>query len=99
VSSDERFTVLPGILPPDELEAALADGDAVVIMKVGRHLDDVAAAVRAAGRSRGAVYVERASFPDEHIASIDDVAGATAPYFSLVLVPGMRMAASPPVGA
>jgi precorrin-2 C20-methyltransferase/precorrin-3B C17-methyltransferase len=99
VSSDERFTVLPGVLPPDELEAALADGDAVVIMKVGRHLDDVAAAVRAAGRSRGAVYVERASFPDERIASIDEVAGATAPYFSLVLVPGMRMAASSTVSA
>jgi precorrin-2 methylase len=68
-------------------------------MKVGRHLDDVAAAVRAAGRSRGAVYVERASLPDARIASIDEVAGTVAPYFSLVLVPGMRIGAATPASA
>lgn len=99
VSSNERFTVLPGILPPDELAEALAGSDAVVIMKVGRHLDDVVAAVRTAGRAEGAIYVERASFPDERIASIEAVAGTDAPYFSLVLVPGARMAPTTPVPA
>lgn len=94
VSSDERFTVLPGILPPDELEAALAGDDAVVVMKVGRHLDDVTAALRAAGRADGAVYVERASLPDERVAPIADMADIDAPYFSLVLVPGSRLSAS-----
>lgn len=99
VSSDERFTVLPGILPPAELEAALAGDDAVVVMKVGRNLDAVTAALRATGRAGGAVYVERASFPEQRVVPITDVDGVDAPYFSVVLVPGQRMAAVAPVPA
>lgn len=101
-SSDERFVVLPGILPAAELERTLAGGDAAVIMKVGRHLGAVAAALRAAGRCDDAVYVERASLPDQRVASVDEVAADDAPYFSLVLVPGTRtgeMAATRPVRA
>ena len=96
VSSDERLTVLAGTLPADELQRALASGDAVVVMKLGRHLDKVTGALRAAGRAEGAVYVERASFPEQRIARVDQVDGARAPYFSLVLVPGSRLTASPP---
>lgn len=99
VSSDERLTVLPGILPPAELEQALAGGDAVVIMKVGRHLDTVMAALNAAGRADGAVYVERASFPDQRVAPVAELEDVAAPYFSLVLVPGARMSAAAPVPA
>jgi precorrin-2 C20-methyltransferase/precorrin-3B C17-methyltransferase len=91
VSSGERFTVLPGILPPAELAAALAGDDAVVIMKVGRHLDTVVDALRAADRTAEAVYVERASLPEQRVAPVTEVAGE-APYFSLVLVPGAGLA-------
>lgn len=99
VSSDERFTVLPGILPPDELADAMSGDDAVVIMKVGRNLPAVADAVRAAGRDDHAIYVERASFPDERVAALAGLDHADAPYFSLVLVPGRKMAAVPAVPA
>lgn len=94
VSSDERFTVLPGILPPDQLADALAGDDAVVIMKVGRNLPSVLAALRAAGRADHAVYVERASLPDERVEPVAAADGIDAPYFSLVLVPGTRLSAS-----
>lgn len=87
VSSAERLTVLPGILPFDDLKAALAGEQAAVIMKVGRHLDDVRTALDAVDRSDQAVYVERASCPDERIVPLAD-ASVDAPYFSLVLVPG-----------
>jgi precorrin-2 C(20)-methyltransferase len=93
-SSDEQFTVLPGILPPDELTDALRRGDAVVIMKVGRNLPAVTDALRAAGRDEDAVYVERASLPEECVLPIADVGGRDAPYFSIVLVPGRRMAST-----
>jgi precorrin-2 C20-methyltransferase/precorrin-3B C17-methyltransferase len=94
VSSDERVTVLPGILPPDELAAALSGDGAVVIMKVGRHLDAVRRALDLAGRSDAAVYVERASFPDERIAPLAEFDGP-APYFSLIFVPGDRLGFRP----
>ncbi len=35
---DDVFTVLPATLPEDELARRLGDGDAAVVMKVGRHL-------------------------------------------------------------
>ena len=35
---DDVFTVLPGTLPEYELERRLADTDAAVVMKIGRHL-------------------------------------------------------------
>ncbi|MFV0523343.1 MAG: precorrin-2 C(20)-methyltransferase [Acidimicrobiales bacterium] len=97
VSSDEQFTVLPGILPPDELTDALRNGDAAVIMKVGRNLPAVTEALRAARRDEDAVYVERASLPAECVLPIADADGRDAPYFSIVLVPGRRMAATPAV--
>lgn len=93
VSSDERFTVLPAILPADELADELSSGNAVVIMKVGRNLPSVIDALGAAGRADGAVYVERASFPDERVVAIGEADGIDAPYFSLVLVPGARLSA------
>src|SRR6185312_6216939 len=38
---DDVFTVLPGTLPEYELERRLADTDAAVVMKIGRHLAKV----------------------------------------------------------
>ncbi|MCX7619282.1 MAG: precorrin-2 C(20)-methyltransferase [Acidimicrobiales bacterium] len=92
-TSEERFTVLPGILPHGELVETLRSGDAVVIMKVGRHLPAITEALRAAGRELEAVYVERASFPEQRVLPITDHDGSDAPYFSLVLVPGRRLVA------
>ena len=88
VSLNEVLTVLPGVMPIDDLKAALAGVDAAVIMKVGRHLDDVRSAVESAGLDRQAVYVERASCPDEQVLPLAATAEVRAPYFSLVLVPG-----------
>jgi precorrin-2 C(20)-methyltransferase len=93
VSSDETLTVLSGVLPAKQLEDRLAVADAAVVLKVGRHLDDVRAAARAAGLDDQGVYVERASCDDERVVALVDTVGITAPYFSLVLIPGNRVAA------
>jgi precorrin-2/cobalt-factor-2 C20-methyltransferase len=87
----ETLTVLPGVLPQDELAATLAGADAAVVMKVGRHLDDVRRALVAAGRAGEAIYVERASCTEERILPVDETDGIDAPYFSLVLVPGRAL--------
>lgn len=92
VSLDESLTVLPGVLAPDELKAALAGVDAAVVMKVGRHLDDVRGAAEAAGLAGRGVYVERASCETERILPLAETTGVTAPYFSLVLLPGAGLA-------
>ena len=88
VSMNEVLTILPGVLPTDELKAALATVDAAVVMKVGRHLDDVREAARSTGIEHRAIYVERASAEGEIVRALADTADLDAPYFSLVLIPG-----------
>ena len=81
---DDVFTVLPGTLPDAELAGRLAGTEAAVIMKVGRNLPRI----RAALGTRRAVYVERATHAVERILPLDDAPDGQAPYFSLVLAPG-----------
>jgi len=88
VSMNESLTVLPGVVPPEQLKELLSDVDAAVVMKVGRHLADVRDAAAAVDLVDRAIYVERASCPSEQVMPLADTGDVTAPYFSLVLIPG-----------
>jgi precorrin-2/cobalt-factor-2 C20-methyltransferase len=85
---DDVFTVLPGTLGEDELRRRLRDTDAVVVMKVGRHLPKIRRALRETGRLARAIYVERATTADAVMVPLADKADDAAPYFAVVLVPG-----------
>jgi precorrin-2/cobalt-factor-2 C20-methyltransferase len=85
---DDILTVLPGTLDQAELAARLAGSDAAVIMKVGRNLAKIRAALDQAGVTDRAVYVERGTMPDTRMLPMADMTDACAPYFSLVLVSG-----------
>ncbi len=85
---DDVLTVLPGTLPADALTERLAKADAAVIMKLGRNLPKVRRALTEAGLLERALYVERGTMAGEKIERLADKADDTAPYFSLVLVPG-----------
>ncbi|MGH3317610.1 MAG: precorrin-2 C(20)-methyltransferase [Nocardioidaceae bacterium] len=82
------LTVLPGTLPEPELARRLADTDAAVIMKLGRTFPAVRSALGQAGRLDHALYVERASMPEERWLPVADVEPDSVPYFALVVVPG-----------
>jgi precorrin-2/cobalt-factor-2 C20-methyltransferase len=85
---DDVFTVLPGTLPEYELERRLADADAAVVMKIGRHLAKVRRALDRAGRLERAIYVERGTMTNAAIMPLVDKLDTYAPYFAIVLVPG-----------
>jgi precorrin-2/cobalt-factor-2 C20-methyltransferase len=85
---DDVFTVLPGTLPEYELERRLADADAAVVMKIGRHLAKVRRALDRAGRLEQAIYVERGTMANAAIMPLIDKLDTDAPYFAIVLVPG-----------
>jgi precorrin-2 C20-methyltransferase / precorrin-3B C17-methyltransferase len=89
VQGDEVLTILPGTLPPDELRRRLADTDAAVVLKLGRSYPAVREALSAAGRLDQALYVERASTPEQKVLAAGDVDDASVPYFSLAMLPGM----------
>ena len=85
---DDVLTVVPGTLPPGPLLARLAAADAAVIMKLGRNLPKVRAALAAAGLLERALYVERGTMAAEVVMRLADKPDDAAPYFSVVLVPG-----------
>ncbi len=87
VRQTEVLTILPGTLPEPELARRLADTDGAIIMKLGRTFSAVRSALEQAGRLEGALYVERASMPEQRWLPVADVDPATVPYFSLIVVP------------
>ncbi|WP_141007128.1 precorrin-3B C(17)-methyltransferase [Nocardioides humi] len=88
VRQTDVLTVLPGTLPEPELARRLADTDGAVIMKLGRTFPAVRSALASAGRLEGALYVERASQPEERWLPVAEVDADAVPYFSLIVVPG-----------
>ncbi len=82
---NERLTVLPGPLPEAELRARIDGAESVAIMKVGRHLPKIRGVIAALGLTGSAVYVQRATLPDEVVLPLAD-APETAPYFSMILL-------------
>jgi precorrin-2/cobalt-factor-2 C20-methyltransferase len=87
---DDVFMVLPATLPEPELERRLADADAAVIMKLGRHLPKIRATLARVGRLERAIYVERGSTKASVTMRLADKPDDIAPYFAIVLVPGWR---------
>jgi precorrin-2/cobalt-factor-2 C20-methyltransferase len=85
---DDVFTVLPATLSESELTRRLADADAAVVMKVGRHLPKLRRALDRAGRLPRALYVERGTMADAKMIPLAAKLDDDAPYFAVVLVPG-----------
>jgi precorrin-2/cobalt-factor-2 C20-methyltransferase len=85
---DDVLTVLPGTLSAAQLAARLAATDAAVVMKLGRNLAKVRAAIAAAGLSERAVYVERGTMAEEVVLPLSAKQDDEAPYFALILIPG-----------
>ncbi|WP_123592397.1 precorrin-2 C(20)-methyltransferase [Salinisphaera orenii] len=85
---DDILTVIPGTLPDAALRDSLALAQAAVVMKVGRNLPRIRAALEALGATDRAWYVERASQGGERVMPLSEAPDGPAPYFSMVLLPG-----------
>lgn len=84
---NEVLQVLPAPLPDDVLRAHLRDGDALAVIKVGRHLGRMRSLLELEGRIDGTVLVERASLAQQRVVALREAADDSAPYFSMLLVP------------
>lgn len=85
---DDVLTVLMATLPEADLREHMQRSDAMVVMKTGRNLPKVRAALEAVGRLDDAWLVERGTMPTQRIARLVDVDAADCPYFAIVLVHG-----------
>ncbi len=84
---DDVLTVLAATLPEDDLARRAADTDALVVMKIGRHLAKLRRALERAGRLTDAWLVERGTMAGQSVQRLSEVAGPV-PYFSIALVHG-----------
>ncbi|MEM1232749.1 MAG: precorrin-2 C(20)-methyltransferase [Pseudomonadota bacterium] len=82
---NERVTILPGPLDEAELSRRISGAESVAIMKVGRHLPKIRAVMEKLGVAEDAVYVERATLPEERVLPLSQAPDA-APYFSMILL-------------
>ncbi len=89
---DDVLTVLPATLDEDALVARLQTSDAAVIMKLGRNLPKIRAALARAGLTGRALYVERGTMAEERLLPFAELADEHVPYFALVLIPGRQAA-------
>jgi len=87
-AQSESLFVLPATLADAELSDRMSRGGALAIVKVGRHLPRIRELLRRLGRESGAVFVAHASLPGQTVAPLADAPEA-APYFSMILVPGI----------
>ncbi|MEM8663231.1 MAG: cobalamin biosynthesis protein, partial [Pseudomonadota bacterium] len=83
---DTPVTILPATLPAASLRRALRGAEPLVLYKVGRHFDDVAALIRASGRT--GTLVSRATLDDETVIPLGKAPPGPKPYFSTILLPG-----------
>src|SRR6266853_3058414 len=88
IQRDETLSVIPATLPEDELAARLAQADAAVIIKLGRHFAKLRRVLVRLGLLDGALYVERASLPSQRVAALATIDPASVPYFATALVRG-----------
>ena len=85
---DDVLTVLMGTLPEVDLVSRISDSDALVIMKIGRNIDKVRAALRTAGKFDDAWLIEFASMPGQTVQRLSEAEGKVTPYFSIIVVHG-----------
>ncbi|MAW99398.1 MAG: precorrin-2 C(20)-methyltransferase [Sphingomonas sp.] len=84
---DDVLTVVTATLGEEELVRRIRDTDALVVMKIGRHLPKLRRAVAAAGRTEAAWLIEYAAMPEQRVIRLCE-AGDTAPYFAILLIHG-----------
>jgi precorrin-2/cobalt-factor-2 C20-methyltransferase len=85
---DDVMSVLMGTLPEAELVRRMAEADALVIMKVGRNLGKIRAALARAGKADRAWLVTCASMEEQSVTPLAEAGEGKVPYFSIVLVHG-----------
>ena len=85
---DDSTLVLMGTLEKEKILSGLKQADAVVIMKVGDHVDKVKNCLKEVGMLERAWIVENGSMENERIKKLSEYIPSKAPYFSVILVHG-----------
>ncbi|TAD99463.1 MAG: precorrin-2 C(20)-methyltransferase, partial [Oscillatoriales cyanobacterium] len=87
---NDVLSIMPATLDAEVLRDRLALVDAAVIIKLGRHFAKVRDVLIELGQFDRALYIERATMPNQVIRAIADVDPAEVPYWALVMIPSQQ---------
>ena len=85
---DDKIAIVMGTSDEDELTASIEQADAIVVMKIGRHLRKIRRILTEAGHAERAVIVCYAASEKEEVIPLSDYPSDRLPYFSIILVHG-----------
>jgi precorrin-2/cobalt-factor-2 C20-methyltransferase len=84
---DETLAIVPAPLDESALERRIGEAPFAAVIKLGRHFEKVRHVLARLGRDERAVYVERASLPNQRVLPLGQVDAASVPYFAMILAP------------
>ncbi|GCL55478.1 precorrin-2 methyltransferase [Microcystis aeruginosa NIES-3806] len=84
---NDVFSIMPATLKAEILRDRLAFIDAAAIIKLGRHFAKVRDILEELGLLERALYIERATLPNQQIIPITEVDPEAVTYWSLILIP------------
>ena len=85
---DDVLSVVMGTLPEEVLIAKMTQCDALVVMKIGRHLKKVKRALKVSGLFGRAFIVRHAAMANSDIKKLSEIQEDIIPYFSVIIVHG-----------
>jgi precorrin-2/cobalt-factor-2 C20-methyltransferase len=85
-AKNDVLSIVPAPLPEEELKRRLNQVEAAAIIKVGRHLPKLRKVLAELGLLDRTRYVEHATLDSQKVMALDSFDGASAPYFSMLLV-------------
>jgi len=86
VQRNAILSVIPATLAEDELTRRLAASETAAVIKIGRHFTKLRRVLDELGLLAHAVYIERASLPNQRVAPLAAVNPDDVPYFAMALI-------------
>lgn len=83
---NDVLTICPGPLEDEVLLERFESGDAIAIIKIGRHFSRLRALIEKAGLTNRAGYLERVTLENQKVMPLKEVGEEKAPYFSMILI-------------
>jgi precorrin-2/cobalt-factor-2 C20-methyltransferase len=84
---NDVLSIMPATLEADILRDRLAVVDAAIIIKLGRHFAKIKLVLQELNLFERALYIERATLPNQVIKPISEVDPSEVPYWAIVMIP------------
>jgi precorrin-2/cobalt-factor-2 C20-methyltransferase len=86
---NDVLSIMPATLEADILRDRLAVADAAIIIKLGRHFAKIKLVLQELNLFERALYIERATLPNQVIKPIAEVDPTQVPYWAIVMIPSL----------